>query len=121
MLALLIPSVGIAVSDVVIDALMVEKGQRYGMTGRFQSIQWAAIYAAPILTAPIGGYLAAHGAQRFGFLICGVAAAFSLTLLASGLAAPYVGRAVDAKGPARVMAFGALLAALGARQARQRG
>ncbi|HEX6986798.1 MAG TPA: hypothetical protein VF170_15580, partial [Planctomycetaceae bacterium] len=55
LLALLIPSVGIAVSDVVIDAHMVEQGQKYGLTGRFQSVQWAAIYAAPILTAPIGG------------------------------------------------------------------
>lgn len=80
LLALLIPQVGIAVTDVVIDALMVEQGQKHGMTGRFQSIQWAAIYAAPIIAAPIGGYLAAHDQQRFGFLICAVAAAFSLGL-----------------------------------------
>jgi MFS family permease len=77
LLALLVPAVGIAITDVVIDAVMVEQGQRYGMTGRFQSVQWAAVYAAPILAAPIGGYLAHHGKQEYGFLICGLAAAVS--------------------------------------------
>jgi predicted MFS family arabinose efflux permease len=78
--ALLIPSVGIAFADVVIDALMVEKGQHYAATGRFQSIQWAALYAAAILAGPIGGSLARHQAQEYGFLICGVAAGVSLML-----------------------------------------
>ncbi|MDQ3329273.1 MAG: MFS transporter [Planctomycetota bacterium] len=78
--ALLIPSIGIAFSDVVIDALMVENGQRHGATGRFQSIQWAALYGAAILAGPIGGYLAAHKRQEFGFLICGIAAGVSLIL-----------------------------------------
>lgn len=78
--ALLVPAVGIAVTDVVIDAVMVEQGQRYGMTGRFQSVQWAAVYAAPILAAPIGGYLAQHKKQEYGFLICGLAAAAALLL-----------------------------------------
>jgi len=78
--ALLIPSIGIAFADVVIDALMVEKGQRLAATGRFQSIQWAALYGAAILTGPIGGWLAKHQQQEFGFLICGVAAGVSLLL-----------------------------------------
>lgn len=80
-LALFIPSVGIAVTDVVIDAVMVERGREYGMTGRFQSVQWAAVYAAPILGAPIAGYLAHHDLQRFGFLICGLAAAASFAMV----------------------------------------
>ena len=36
LLALLIPGIGIAFSDVVIDALMVEKGQPLALTGRLQ-------------------------------------------------------------------------------------
>jgi MFS family permease len=44
--ALLLPTtVGIALGDVIVDALMVEKGQPLGLTGRFQSIQWAAANA----------------------------------------------------------------------------
>lgn len=78
--ALLIPAIGIAFADVVIDALMVEKGQRYDATGRFQSIQWAALYGAAILTGPIGGWLAGHHKQEYGFLICGVAAGASLLM-----------------------------------------
>lgn len=78
--ALFLPAVGIAVADVVIDAVMVEQGQRYGMTGRFQSVQWAAVYAAPIVAAPVGGYLAHHKKQEYGFLVCGLAAAVSLGL-----------------------------------------
>lgn len=78
--ALLIPSIGIAFADVVIDALMVEKGQRYAATGRFQSIQWAALYGAAILAGPIGGSLAKHQTQEYGFLVCGVAAGFSFAL-----------------------------------------
>jgi MFS family permease len=78
--ALLIPSIGIAFSDVIIDALMVEKGHRLSATGRFQAIQWAAMYGAAILAGPIGGWLAAHQRQEYGFLICGVAAGVSLVL-----------------------------------------
>ena len=32
--------------DVIVDALIVEKGQPLGLTGRFQSIQWAGANAA---------------------------------------------------------------------------
>jgi len=57
--ALLLPtSVGIALGDVIVDALMVEKGQPLGLTGRFQSIQWAAANAALLLTGVLGGYIA---------------------------------------------------------------
>lgn len=79
-LALLVPSIGIAMTDVVVDAVMVERGQKYGMTGRFQSVQWAALYAAPVVAGPVAGYLAQHQMQRVGFLICGLAAAVSLVL-----------------------------------------
>ena len=45
--ALLLPTtMAIALGDVIVDALMIEKGQPLGLTGRFQSIQWAAANAA---------------------------------------------------------------------------
>ena len=59
---LFVPTIGVAFSDVVIDALMVEEGQPRGLTGRLQSVQWAAIYAATILTGVLGGYLSQYRA-----------------------------------------------------------
>jgi Na+/melibiose symporter-like transporter len=64
-------------SDVVIDALMVEAGQPRGMTGRLQSIQWACLYAATVLTGVVGGTLTQWGMQQLGFLIAGLACGVS--------------------------------------------
>jgi len=47
-----------AFQDVVSDGLMVETGQPLNMTGQFQSIQWAAVYMAMIITAFAGGVVA---------------------------------------------------------------
>src|SRR6266542_3513391 len=49
---------GLAFTDVLIDALMVENGKPLGLTGAFQSVQWAAIMTASILVGELGGYLA---------------------------------------------------------------
>jgi MFS family permease len=69
--ALLLPtSLGIALGDVIVDALMVEKGQPLGLTGRFQSIQWAAANAALLLTGVFGGYIAATKLQSLAFATC---------------------------------------------------
>ena len=69
--ALLLPTtVGIALGDVIVDALMVEKGQPLGLTGRFQSIQWAAANAALLLTGVIGGYIAETKLQSLAFATC---------------------------------------------------
>ena len=78
---LLVPTVGVAFSDVVVDALMVEKGQPAGITGQLQSVQWGSMYAATILVGILGGYLSEHGRADLGFLICAVVtlAAFVLT------------------------------------------
>jgi len=46
-----------AFQDVVTDGLMVEAGKPDNLTGKFQSIQWSAVYAAIILTAFFGGYV----------------------------------------------------------------
>ncbi|NUQ66597.1 MAG: MFS transporter [Pirellulales bacterium] len=77
---LLVATVGVAFSDVVVDALMVEKGQRHAATGLFQSIQWACIYSATVLTGLVGGLLSGSGQQQLGFLICATAAAITLFL-----------------------------------------
>ena len=69
--ALLLPTtVGIALGDVIVDALMVEKGQALGLTGRFQSIQWAAANAALLLAAILGGYIAETQLQSLAFAVC---------------------------------------------------
>jgi MFS family permease len=77
---LLVPTVGIAFCDVVIDALMVETGQPLGLCGRLQSVQWACLYAASIGTGVVGGWLSATGHQGLGFALCAVAMVVSFTL-----------------------------------------
>ena len=71
---------GLAFTDVLADALMVETGKPRGLTGAFQSIQWAAIYTASILVGVVGGYFAEHRDLRGAFV---VAAAFPLLSLAA--------------------------------------
>src|SRR5262245_52621414 len=79
LLVLLLPSaVAIAFSDVVIDAMMVTTGQQHDMTGRLQSVQWACMYAAMIVTGVVGGALSQWGMQQAGFLIAALACAVSL-------------------------------------------
>src|SRR5262245_45214409 len=79
LLLLLLPAaVAIAFSDVVIDAMMVTAGQRRGVTGRLQSIQWASMYGAMILTGLGGGALSQAGMQQAAFLIAGLSCAASL-------------------------------------------
>jgi predicted MFS family arabinose efflux permease len=79
-LMLVIPTVGVAFCDVVVDALMVEKGQPRGLTGTLQSAQWTAMYVGTIGAALVGGYLSQHGQQRLGFLICAVTTFATLLL-----------------------------------------
>ena len=49
---------GLAFTDVLTDALMVEHGRPRGLTGALQAVQWAAIYLASLLVGIGGGYLA---------------------------------------------------------------
>src|SRR5215467_13183794 len=53
---------GVGFTDVLTDALMVENGKPLGLTGAFQSVQWAALSAASMLVGIGGGYLAEHRA-----------------------------------------------------------
>jgi MFS family permease len=90
--ALLLPTtMAIALGDVIVDALMVEKGQPLGLTGRFQSMQWAAANAALLLTGVLGGYVAQERLQSLAFGLCG-----ALWLFAFAVAWRYAGDQEDA-------------------------
>jgi MFS family permease len=69
---------GLAFNDVLTDALMVEKGKPRGLTGAFQSVQWAAVTCASILVGLLGGHFAEHRDLHAAFT---VAALFPLTVL----------------------------------------
>jgi MFS family permease len=69
---------GLAFTDVLADALMVETGKPRGLTGAFQSVQWAAITCASILVGVLGGWFAEHRDLHAAFI---VAAGFPLAIL----------------------------------------
>src|SRR3989449_3762832 len=81
-LLITVMSLGLAFTDVLTDAMMVESGKPLGLTGAFQSVQWASINVATILVGAIGGYLAERRELPTGFLI---AACFSLMSLSMGV------------------------------------
>jgi len=55
--ALFITAVGTAFSDVLVDAVMVERGQETGMTRHFQGQQWLWFNIAGVVTSLAGGLL----------------------------------------------------------------
>jgi MFS family permease len=71
---------GLAFTDVLTDALMVENGQRLGLTGPFQAVQWAAISFASILVGVGGGWLAEHKFLSITFLIATVFPVITLAM-----------------------------------------
>ena len=54
---LLVATLGIAAIDVLVDALMVEEGQKTGLIGQFQGQQWTWLNIASITAAALGGWL----------------------------------------------------------------
>jgi MFS family permease len=74
---------GLAFTDVMVDALMVENGRALGLTGAFQSVQWAAIYGASMIVGVAGGQLA--GQRRlhtaFAAAACFPVVSFVMALL----------------------------------------
>ncbi len=74
---------GLAFTDVMVDALMVENGRARGLTGAFQSVQWAAIYGASILVGVVGGQLAARRNLHAAFAVaaCFPVVSFVMALL----------------------------------------
>ena len=63
---------GLAFTDVITDALMVENGRALNLTGPFQSVQWAAIYTASIGVGLLGGHLAETRSLRVTFAIAAI-------------------------------------------------
>ena len=62
--SLLLPTLGIAFTDVLADALMIEVGKPRGLTGRFQSVQWFAAYFALLPSGAVGGWLTSQRPAR---------------------------------------------------------
>ncbi len=60
---------GLAFTDVLVDALMVENGKPRGLTGAFQAVQWGAIYSAAVLVGVVGGFLAERRSLRAAFVV----------------------------------------------------
>ncbi len=69
LLVLVLCGFGLAFSDVLCDAVMVEAGKPLGMTGRFQAVQWGAINAAAVLAGIGGGWLSQHVSPQHTFLL----------------------------------------------------
>jgi MFS family permease len=69
---------GLAFTDVLTDALMVETGRPLGLTGAFQSVQWAAINGSTIVIGGLGGFFAERRDLNGAFM---VAACFPLVSL----------------------------------------
>jgi len=61
---------GLAFTDVLVDALMVESGKSRGLTGAFQAVQWGAIYMAAVLVGELGGLLAERRSLHAAFVVC---------------------------------------------------
>lgn len=75
---LLVPTASVACADVATDALMVERGGPWNVTGRFQAAQWASMYVAGIAAGLVGAELCERHIERWAFLICGLVAVASL-------------------------------------------
>jgi MFS family permease len=71
---------GLAFTDVVTDAVMIENGRTLGLTGAFQSVQWAAIYSASIFVGLVGGYFAEHRNLRGAFVVATILPIFTCVM-----------------------------------------
>ena len=74
-------ALGLAFTDVLTDALMVEKGRPSGLTGSYQGVQWAAVKAGSVLVGVVGGHLAASRAVGTAFAVAGVFPLLSLAMV----------------------------------------
>ena len=79
---------GLAFSDVLCDAVMVETGKPLGMTGRFQSVQWGAINTASVLAGIGGGWLSQNVRPQTTFLLISAFPALSFVVTAITLREP---------------------------------
>lgn len=77
--AITVSSLSVAVSDVIVDSLVVERARRESQSdaGSLQSLAWGASAVGGIITAYLGGLLLQHLGTRFVF---GVTASFPLII-----------------------------------------
>ncbi|MCX7063810.1 MAG: MFS transporter [Proteobacteria bacterium] len=101
---LLLPTIGIAFGDVLVDALMVTTGQPLGLTGRLQSVQWTAVNVAMLLTGVVGGYLSCTGRQDAALLGCAILWAGSFVLAYRYAQEAPISKAVNARRTLAVLA-----------------
>jgi len=78
----LVMALGLAFTDVLTDAMMVERGRPLRLTGAFQSVQWGCITLASVLVGELGGQLAETRSLRAALVL---AACFPLMSLSMGL------------------------------------
>jgi predicted MFS family arabinose efflux permease len=64
---------------------MVEHGQRWQLTGMFQSVQWASIHSASMLVGVGGGMLTERGSLRVAFWLAALFPLLSLAMTASAI------------------------------------
>jgi len=74
---------GLAFTDVLADAVMVERGRQHGLTGAFQSVQWAAIYTSSMLVGLIGGWMAQRRNLGAAFFLAGCFPVITLIMTAA--------------------------------------
>ncbi len=58
-----------AFRDVAIDGLMVEKGKKFNITGKVQSVQWGFLTVAGLITGITGGYISQHFSYKVAYLL----------------------------------------------------
>lgn len=66
---LLLYAIGQAGDNVGTNGLVIEQGVKNSSVGRLQSIQWASIGVASVLTGVLGGYISEHFDYHFAYLI----------------------------------------------------
>lgn len=66
---LIFVNVGFVLSDVVCDAVMVERGKERGKTGLYQAVSIGTLYGTLIVTGLGGGWLAQHAPYRWVFAL----------------------------------------------------
>ncbi|MEM8504729.1 MAG: folate/biopterin family MFS transporter [Cyanobacteria bacterium P01_D01_bin.1] len=82
-ITILLTSLSVAISDVIVDSLVVERAREesQGNVGALQSLAWGASAVGGIITAYLGGLLLEHTSTRvvfgitatFPLVVCGVA------------------------------------------------
>lgn len=69
---LLLYAIGQAGDNVAVNGLIVEQGTKNNTVGKLQSIQWASLGIATIITGVVGGYISEHYDYHLAYLLIAV-------------------------------------------------